>query len=917
MSRRPAGLAATWLTVLTLVALGGVAANAALAGPKVRTSDVVRAAAGPHPPLQTCTPAQVRATERYWFPGSMGAFDFGVSGTTLTTSTQPQTTQEGSTVVTDTHGRLLFWSNGQTVYDRNGTVMTNGTGLLGDPSATQGIVAFPSIGHPGVYFTVTTSADAAELGGPHPGTLAYSKIDMSLAGGLGAVTATKNVQLGSMGTASEAITAVPNDTGTGFWVLTYTWGSRNILAYAFDADGPVTGTPVVTTLPTRNPTGFGALSASPDLSQIVEIAGWTGGVRLPDKLRLLSLDAQTGAFTQHAEWDMDATHATLGYYADFSPSGRYVYATRVYDTGALYRYDVSDPTATAIKAGEQYVGPVGTVGGAVRRGADGRMYIANAPEQPQQVTNAMSVVTDPDSASAPGLQTAGLALPAGATSTFGLAQTVTGCAEPPPIVTGTNVVSNVTDPGQPAEPGDVLQYTIDYANAPGGGPGDQFAIVDHIPAGTTYKAGSLSVLSGPAAGPRTDAPGDDTAEYDASGSLVAFRVGTGATSSAGGVVAPGETASVSFRVTVDPTAPGTTIANTASASWHSPTIGAGYGADTPPSTIAFAPVSNLTLAVTVSPTAPVAGTEIVYTFIVTNHGPSPSPGATVTDTLPPGLTFVSGDPGCSAAGQRVTCTIGALAAGASATRQIRVAIAAGVSGLVQNSAAVSGPNADPSPTDSTASVSITVTPAPAPRPKTADELALQCAGTELVLLDVRRVGNRVRFAGLTVRSNAGRTAAIRLQSGDKVVAHAKVQPDGSFKTTGPLPSRAIRKTDRVRYRAELGSAVSRGLKLVRRITITGLAARGGKITISGRVTRPLVAPIRKVFVRQHTVCGGKGKIVAAVRPRADGRFRVSISRPRAAAVLYRLHTRVRKHDKRRRQTYTFTTYTLLRAVNVP
>ena len=160
-------------------------------------------AAGPaeaqQPPLQTCSAEEVRATERYWFFGQNGAIDFGVSGTTPMPFLGSQTTVEGSTVVTDTTGELLFWSNGQTVFDRNSNAMPNGTGLLGNPSATQTVAAFPAVGQPGVYFVVTTSTD---VGSAANGNLNYSVVDMSLNDGLGAVTSTKNVLLGSAGTAS-------------------------------------------------------------------------------------------------------------------------------------------------------------------------------------------------------------------------------------------------------------------------------------------------------------------------------------------------------------------------------------------------------------------------------------------------------------------------------------------------------------------------------------------------------------------------------------------------------------------------------------------------------------------------------------------------------------------------------------------
>jgi uncharacterized repeat protein (TIGR01451 family) len=57
-----------------------------------------------------------------------------------------------------------------------------------------------------------------------------------------------------------------------------------------------------------------------------------------------------------------------------------------------------------------------------------------------------------------------------------------------------------------------------------------------------------------------------------------------------------------------------------------------------------------------SPASAVAGQDgFAYTITVTNHGPSDNDGGfSVTDALPPGLTFAGGD--CTAVGQTVTCT---------------------------------------------------------------------------------------------------------------------------------------------------------------------------------------------------------------------------------------------------------------------
>lgn len=93
--------------------------------------------------------------------------------------------------------------------------------------------------------------------------------------------------------------------------------------------------------------------------------------------------------------------------------------------------------------------------------------------------------------------------------------------------------------------GDVLRYRIDYQNV-GIDISTNSIVLDNIPAGATYKPGSL-ILNGIG---KTDASGDDQAEFDISGNRVIFRVGTGATSAAGGQVAVNGSGYVEFDVFV-------------------------------------------------------------------------------------------------------------------------------------------------------------------------------------------------------------------------------------------------------------------------------------------------------------------------------------------------------------------------------
>jgi uncharacterized repeat protein (TIGR01451 family) len=71
---------------------------------------------------------------------------------------------------------------------------------------------------------------------------------------------------------------------------------------------------------------------------------------------------------------------------------------------------------------------------------------------------------------------------------------------------------------------------------------------------------------------------------------------------------------------------------------------------------------------------------VTYTLTARNNGPDPVTDAAISDTLPAGASFVSSTaPGgpCSASGRSVSCTVGALASGASQTLTITARLKAG------------------------------------------------------------------------------------------------------------------------------------------------------------------------------------------------------------------------------------------------
>ncbi len=97
-------------------------------------------------------------------------------------------------------------------------------------------------------------------------------------------------------------------------------------------------------------------------------------------------------------------------------------------------------------------------------------------------------------------------------------------------------VENITHPGAAvASPGDLLEYTVSGLNI-GSDPAVNTYITDKIEGNAAYVPNSIVVTYGPNSGAKTDAAGDDQAEYIASTKTIKVRIGTGANSFQGGQI---------------------------------------------------------------------------------------------------------------------------------------------------------------------------------------------------------------------------------------------------------------------------------------------------------------------------------------------------------------------------------------------
>ncbi|MDW8419468.1 MAG: Ig-like domain-containing protein, partial [Chitinophagales bacterium] len=101
--------------------------------------------------------------------------------------------------------------------------------------------------------------------------------------------------------------------------------------------------------------------------------------------------------------------------------------------------------------------------------------------------------------------------------------------------------------------GDTIEYTITLKNI-GSDTSFNTVILDTLPFNVDYVPGSLRISYGPNSGPKTDASGDDQAEFISSSKTIRYRIGRNATASVGGQVGNSplgdDSTVVKFRVTV-------------------------------------------------------------------------------------------------------------------------------------------------------------------------------------------------------------------------------------------------------------------------------------------------------------------------------------------------------------------------------
>ncbi len=319
-----------------------------------------------------------------WYFGDMAAINFS-SSTPIALTNSQMTASEACGSISDANGNLLFYTNGEKIWNRQHQPMLNGTGLLGNVSSEQlAIVKNPV--NVNQYYVFTTAESSTNISSSN--RISYSIVDMSL-GSLGtnaqplggilpnfkniAVTDNSGNNFGS-----EAITIVAGSAANTYWVLIP--NGNNLYSYKIDNLGFSNGNPIISNLNFPVSLGFKkyySIKASPKLnnpnfSNFIVVSHWGDNNNLGNNTqsinRVMSFNATTGSINNSYSLNVNSI---MAYLPEFNQNGSVLFLGNI----SIFAVNLQTSTTGNVNSLQIFTGSGSDPYTAIQRNKNGAIYI--------------------------------------------------------------------------------------------------------------------------------------------------------------------------------------------------------------------------------------------------------------------------------------------------------------------------------------------------------------------------------------------------------------------------------------------------------------------------------------------------------------------------------------------------------------
>lgn len=299
-----------------------------------------------------------------WFFGNRVGLDFNPifrdPPEEIKIITSPMEAPEGTATMSDRNGQAILYTDGETVWNRNGDVVA--TDIGGSNTATQSSLIMGVPGDETLYYIFTTQ----EI---DDGTfeLRYTLFDLKLNGGTGGIVdpdndpATLPPSTVLFTRSTERLLAV------GDFIIAHEYGTNTFRAYRLTPQG--IEAPVISNI------GSDHTVTSPESGEgYMAFSAGRIAVALNGSIEIFDYDVATGELTNFRS----VTAPGPVYGVAFSSSGEKMYATVLGNPGEIieYYYDEDADAYVQMPTTIVMTGSEGAQPGAMQYGPDGQLYVA-------------------------------------------------------------------------------------------------------------------------------------------------------------------------------------------------------------------------------------------------------------------------------------------------------------------------------------------------------------------------------------------------------------------------------------------------------------------------------------------------------------------------------------------------------------
>lgn len=276
-----------------------------------------------------------------WYFGEQAGLNFSNGNITNITSSN-MFSAESCASISDTCGNLLFYTDGDSVWNKNHQLMPDGIGLTGCYSSTQGVLIVPNPEIAYIYYLFIS--DCSENLGMNG--VRYSVVDMSMNGGLGDVISKNNLLFSPC---TEKLSATRHSNANDFWVVARKYNSQDFYVYLVSSAGIIT-TPVITSIgASADAIGDGYMRFSPNGNKLAA-AYHTGNSGAIDTVEVYDFDKTTGNISNPITLIQDFGNEVYG--VVFSPDNSKLYVSMYNinfgEKNKIFQYDLSSANPQTI-----------------------------------------------------------------------------------------------------------------------------------------------------------------------------------------------------------------------------------------------------------------------------------------------------------------------------------------------------------------------------------------------------------------------------------------------------------------------------------------------------------------------------------------------------------------------------------------